>query len=924
MEATGEDDTNEITTDTDHNLANDIPFHEILANENPSNETTTNQIQARIRERQKTTKRLKDTAWTVVFIVVLAFLVDTLYINDNGSIWIQIRKLLVVAILVVLVVCFVFIIISTYLLALAIRGLFQRLNRNPLSNQQNTFLYAMRGIGSFFNSISRLQRTFSNTAPQMGNHASASRSNSWYDILFGNLFDLKKTKVTWDTTLTVGSEASILLKFRKKNLTSHTLLPTQTITAFIKVNDIQVASTITHVEAHRNQASVFFTPIVAGQYEITISVDNKPITDEPIIKYFKPGKVDPSKSSLAIPSSLFVLQERQPETFSLDEQDKYGNTCVSSFEELYKYEFIIHTIEGQQVTPKLSFINNPITNIQTNQGMIQLDYSGVYTMVVYYEGEELRSDVTMIVLTEKEMLEVIKNITSISWNLYYECYMCVDSCEKNKGEDIARRRGSIPSNSQNKRKKVYCYISTRHLTIKEFYLKIIPRTLYSYRINPSLKMKLLTDSYYGGDGVSFESPELQLLLYCKQRNVMVATIVKLLLKNIGGSESFEDKRSYFQKELQNIGASKTSSRYYFKIKRNNLLKDSLQIYKSMSYNDWWKKFDVHFTGEEGIDYGGLTREWMHLLIEKLFHQKKSLFRRFNQDDTQGLIHPNHYRCDEFQKLRLYELAGTLMAKCLIECSCDAKRQQYIKAKFTRSFLSQILGLGVNWKQFSSDDKQFYSGKIKYIVDNDPQYLDIYFTEDVYDGDDKFVKTVDLKAYGSKIQVTNDNKIEYIQRLAEYRLCESVKDEINAFLKGLYSLIPEGLLSIFNVNELELLICGLGNISVTDMKNNCEEPGFSLSFMKVRSWFWTVISSFNQEELSRLIQFSTGCSQLPPEGFAGLSPKFQISAALSGVDSLPSAHTCFNNLCLPDYTSIEILRSKLLIAITEGNEGFGLS
>lgn len=45
------------------------------------------------------------------------------------------------------------------------------------------------------------------------------------------------------------------------------------------------------------------------------------------------------------------------------------------------------------------------------------------------------------------------------------------------------------------------------------------------------------------------------------------------------------------------------------------------------------------------------------------------------------------------------------------------------------------------------------------------------------------QTVDLKPGGSRIEVTNANKLEYIQKLAEWRLSESVKEEVHQFLKG---------------------------------------------------------------------------------------------------------------------------------------------
>jgi apoptosis-resistant E3 ubiquitin protein ligase 1 len=56
----------------------------------------------------------------------------------------------------------------------------------------------------------------------------------------------------------------------------------------------------------------------------------------------------------------------------------------------------------------------------------------------------------------------------------------------------------------------------------------------------------------------------------------------------------------------------------------------------------------------------------------------------------------------------------------------------------------------------------------------------------------------------------------------------------------------------------------------------------------------------------------------------LNPKFQITAAPTMANRLPTAHTCFNQLCLPDYESYEQFERALIIAISEGSEGFGMS
>lgn len=122
-------------------------------------------------------------------------------------------------------------------------------------------------------------------------------------------------------------------------------------------------------------------------------------------------------------------------------------------------------------------------------------------------------------------------------------------------------------------------------------------------------------------------------------------------------------------------------------------------------------------------------------------------------------------------------------------------------------------------------------------------------------------------------------------------------------------------------------------------------GGSSEFRRVLEWFWTAVSNFTLEEMARLLQFTTGCSQLPPGGFQELTPKFTLTAAPT-FGNLPTAHTwyykllfkknlfchllnfffshfSFNQLCLPDYDSYEQFEKALLLAITEGTEGFGL-
>jgi len=186
------------------------------------------------------------------------------------------------------------------------------------------------------------------------------------------------------------------------------------------------------------------------------------------------------------------------------------------------------------------------------------------------------------------------------------------------------------------------------------------------------------------------------------------------------------------------------------------------------------------------------------------------------------------------------------------------------------------------------------------------------------------KTVELIPNGKSIKVTDSNKGEYIKLVTDLRTTGEIKLQIDSFLEGFHELIPKHLISIFNDHELELLICGLPTIDVNDMKSHIVYRGFT-NISPVIQWFWQVVEEFDHHHLALLVQFITGTSKIPLEGFKalqgmhGIQP-IQIHRA-SGVDRLPSAHTCFNQLDLPEYTSCEILKTQLVTAITECSQGF---
>jgi len=167
-------------------------------------------------------------------------------------------------------------------------------------------------------------------------------------------------------------------------------------------------------------------------------------------------------------------------------------------------------------------------------------------------------------------------------------------------------------------------------------------------------------------------------------------------------------------------------------------------------------------------------------------------------------------------------------------------------------------------------------------------------------------------------VNAENREEYVNRLLKAMLVKSVSAQLKEFNKGFYDILPSGIMKMLLPYELELLICGRSEIGLDDLKSLVRYVGYSQKDNVIK-WFWEVISEYSDEERTSLLFFITGSSALPPKGFGDI--KITIKRFYGPITNLPIAHTCFNELELPDYDSKEKLQQKLDIAISEGKEGF---
>lgn len=379
---------------------------------------------------------------------------------------------------------------------------------------------------------------------------------------------------------------------------------------------------------------------------------------------------------------------------------------------------------------------------------------------------------------------------------------------------------------------------------------------------------------------------------------------------------FDNKRAYFRAQLR---SRRLESRYQtirLRVRRNEIFMDSYHQLRIRTGEEMRAKIQVQFQGEEGIDAGGVAKEWYGALAKEIFNPNYALF--VQAGGKACTYHPNPMSYVNRDHLQFFHFIGRVVGKAIHD-------GQNLEAWFTRGFYKHMLGKKVIPADLEAFDPEYFSN-LKWMLDHDiTNIIELNFSAE----SDELgqMKVVDLKPEGRSLPVTNDNKHEYIQLMSEHKMTNSVKQQIEHFLKGLHEIVPPQLLSLFDDKELELLISGLPDIDIEDLKQNTEYHNYTPQSDQVQ-WFWKVLSEFTQEQRAWFLQFATGTSRVPVEGFKGLvgmrgPQKFSLHRAY-GADRLPSAHTCFNQVDLPEYPSEEVLREKLLQAVSEGHEGFGFA
>lgn len=349
-----------------------------------------------------------------------------------------------------------------------------------------------------------------------------------------------------------------------------------------------------------------------------------------------------------------------------------------------------------------------------------------------------------------------------------------------------------------------------------------------------------------------------------------------------------------------------------RVRRDHLIEDALvrlEIIARDSPVDFKKQLIVEFDGEQGVDEGGVSKEFFQLVVEQLFNPDYGMFV-YDEVKRQNWFNPT-----SFENEGQFNLIGLVFGLAIYNGII-------LDVNFPPVLYRKLLGSKGLFEDLAVSHQIVYMSLKEILEYTGDIENDIMATFEV-GYQDAFGQnlTHNLKENGSTIAVTHENKQEFVELYADFLLNGIIDSQFKAFKGGFDMVTEDSMMRIlFRPEELELLLCGSKEFDVDNLEKSTEyDGGFNKDHVVIRN-FWEVVHAMSVEEQRKFVAFTTGSDRVPVGGLA----KLKLIIAKNGPDSdrLPTAHTCFNVLLMPEYSTKEKLEERLLKAITHA-KGFGM-
>jgi hypothetical protein len=353
------------------------------------------------------------------------------------------------------------------------------------------------------------------------------------------------------------------------------------------------------------------------------------------------------------------------------------------------------------------------------------------------------------------------------------------------------------------------------------------------------------------------------------------------------------------------------------VRRDNLVADSVESLSLIPQEHTRSAMRIHFVGERGVDAGGLHREWLLLLNQCLADETTGVFRCVDTFEQTVYLNSNSKPDIGANHLAYFLAAGRLIGRSLLE-------GHTLGFHLALPLLKLILGLPVSFNDLEYFDTEAYKSMLWILASEDVESLGLTFSLMEQRGSE--LVEVNLIEDGCNIAVIQANKELYLERRFRYLLFESVSSQLYAFLKGVYDVIPQELLLLFDPEEFDYLLCGSDEIDVDDWQRNAQWSD-NLRDHDVLRWFWEIVREMPNEYRRRLLHFATGSSRVPIAGFSALTSldgrlyPFTLKGVSVEENEYIWGHACFNQLDLPLFATRAKLSEALYATLNTDPHGF---
>ena len=421
--------------------------------------------------------------------------------------------------------------------------------------------------------------------------------------------------------------------------------------------------------------------------------------------------------------------------------------------------------------------------------------------------------------------------------------------------------------------------------------------------NRQILHPITADKFYNEVLAEWLDPEEELNLYLNKKPsyLDIPTVLPLKFK-------FEIICHYNQDQMFHITLRDiflNQIRFNLTVNRQRIVEDTIRQIERADIRNLRKQLQVTFQGEQGVDAGGVSREFFYLLTQEIFSPDYGMFVQL-PDQRYWFSGLNYI------ELHYYAALGKILGLAIYNSII-------LPIRFPNVFYKKLMGVPTRLEDLSDIDEELANSLIS--IRDDPSSIDgaglVFSIEEEVMGQ---IVNHDLKPNGENIEVTPENANEYVDLYWNYLLNQKIEKHFDRFQGGFWAVCDKAIFQkLLTFDEIDTLVSGEAIFDWDELKENTHyADGYTAESQQVK-WFWEIFDSLSQKQKENFLRFSTGTDRAPVGGLANVKLIIQKT---NDISKLPVSHTCFNIFALPAYPDKETMRTKVELAL-EHTEGFGL-